>query len=649
MTSGLPPPFTPPEHKEATSKQAIRRRNRVRAVSELISTEKTYVENLQMLHILYCGPLRNNNMIKDKHYQTLFPDLETIIQLNSNLLDTLQQRFCDWNEDSSTIGDVILQFTPYFKMYQNYVNNHENATKLITELMTKNTDFAQFIEHQQSDVRCKGQTLQSYLILPIQRMPRYELCLREMIKLTDNSHPDLKNLKECFKKVVDVNQIINSRMKIFASREEVRKIERRFQVGSNVVLVSPARTFIREGYMKKVSRKKDIKYLFIVFSDLLIYCGETPSNSLKLHQRLPFDKYFKVIRVDNNRKYGNKSFEIHSTPKSFLCYCADVETRELWVNAIQSSLDKMRANRILHDNEFRTEPNIGQQGRVLDTAPIWIPDDFSDRCMIPICMKKFTFTRRRHHCRYCGRLVCDKCSKNQLPHFNREKNDDICRVGSLCYNKYRVCFPDFDFKFNRKGKVNSKIGSSPKGADYEISVDWDTDDDQSIDNTNDNQSYNTSASITNERTVSPKYLNNNTSMPTTPPKKGRKKNARKMKRPKSISSWNNTTTNYKTKQFTTNIPHSRVDHTSSQSVLNINSNSNMVISAMQSKLDKARKMNTELLGEMEDLRAENQRLRKSKVDLMTWANAQIAKHEKEISRLNDHLSKKVNKTASEGH
>merc|ERR1712176_1504259 len=102
-----------------------------------------------------------------------------------------------------------------------------------------------------------------------------------------------------------------------------------------------------EGYLKKVSRKKDIKYLFILFSDLLIYCSVSGKDKLKLHQRMPFDTYFKVKKVDNNRKYGNKCFEINSTQKSFLTICEDNGVREGWYN------------------------------------------DFSDRCMVPQCMKKF--------------------------------------------------------------------------------------------------------------------------------------------------------------------------------------------------------------------------------------------------------------------
>merc|ERR1712087_1031917 len=78
------------------------------------------------------------------------------------------------------------------------------------------------------------------------------------------------------------------------------------------------------------------------------------------------------------------------------------------------------------------------------------------------------------------------------------------------------------------------------------------------------------------------------------------------------------------------------EHTSSESVpslrnmsASIGSGSNAryqaMLNTMQDKINKERKQNMELQGQIEDLRAENQRLRKSKVDLMTWSNAEIAK------------------------
>lgn len=46
-----------------------------------------------------------------------------------------------------------------------------------------------------------------------------------------------------------------------------------------------------------------------------------------------------------------------------------------------------------------------------EAAANWMPDTSSPRCQI--CLVSFTLTRRRHHCRLCGHLVCANCSPDR--------------------------------------------------------------------------------------------------------------------------------------------------------------------------------------------------------------------------------------------
>lgn len=46
---------------------------------------------------------------------------------------------------------------------------------------------------------------------------------------------------------------------------------------------------------------------------------------------------------------------------------------------------------------------------------VWIPDSEAKRCME--CNTKFSMFKRRHHCRNCGRVVCDNCSPTRFVAF----------------------------------------------------------------------------------------------------------------------------------------------------------------------------------------------------------------------------------------
>ena len=43
---------------------------------------------------------------------------------------------------------------------------------------------------------------------------------------------------------------------------------------------------------------------------------------------------------------------------------------------------------------------------------VWVDDDEADACKL--CSKRFTLLRRRHHCRRCGHLICDGCSRSRM-------------------------------------------------------------------------------------------------------------------------------------------------------------------------------------------------------------------------------------------
>uniref|UniRef100_A0A8C3B2X3 Zinc finger FYVE-type containing 9 n=1 Tax=Cyclopterus lumpus TaxID=8103 RepID=A0A8C3B2X3_CYCLU len=104
------------------------------------------------------------------------------------------------------------------------------------------------------------------------------------------------------------------------------------------------------------------------------------------------------------------------------------------------------------DNDLQA----GQQGTLCrkpvtslgEVAPVWVPDS-----QAPVCMKcdvKFTFTKRRHHCRACGKVFCATCCslKCRLVYMDR-KEARVCVTchsaltsGCLTREQRRVWFAD---------------------------------------------------------------------------------------------------------------------------------------------------------------------------------------------------------------
>ncbi|XP_076420828.1 zinc finger FYVE domain-containing protein 9 isoform X3 [Peromyscus maniculatus bairdii] len=65
-----------------------------------------------------------------------------------------------------------------------------------------------------------------------------------------------------------------------------------------------------------------------------------------------------------------------------------------------------------------------------EVAPVWVPDSQAPNCMK--CEARFTFTKRRHHCRACGKVFCASCCslKCKLLYMDRKE----ARVCVICHS-----------------------------------------------------------------------------------------------------------------------------------------------------------------------------------------------------------------------
>lgn len=65
---------------------------------------------------------------------------------------------------------------------------------------------------------------------------------------------------------------------------------------------------------------------------------------------------------------------------------------------------------------------------LLNSEPAW-----SDGPNCHECGQKFNVTTRKHHCRHCGRLLCSKCSQQQMPILKYELSKPV-RVCGVCFD-----------------------------------------------------------------------------------------------------------------------------------------------------------------------------------------------------------------------
>jgi len=155
--------------------------------------------------------------------------------------------------------------------YSSFINNFLQARATV-RLASMRPAFAKFLEQ-----RCKEHkeklTLQDLLIQPVQRIPRYVLILKDLLKHTEVKHPDYGRLQHALEQIKTLAERMNKgEMEADQAEKEaekIRDVEATIEGVSD--LVTANRKYLRQDLsaeIKGVITKKD-RCLFL-FSDLLV-------------------------------------------------------------------------------------------------------------------------------------------------------------------------------------------------------------------------------------------------------------------------------------------------------------------------------------------------------------------------------------------
>ena len=135
------------------------------------------------------------------------------------------------------------------------VGNHDAASDLLKKLEKENRRFRDLLESNMARPENKNLSLASYLIMPIQRIPRYKLLIEELLRNTLDSHPDHPHLLRGLDLVSSVARHINAEMHAAENRGAIVRIQNEFTHAVN--FVQPSRKFVRQGALVKKCRSSD--------------------------------------------------------------------------------------------------------------------------------------------------------------------------------------------------------------------------------------------------------------------------------------------------------------------------------------------------------------------------------------------------------
>ncbi|XP_045642289.1 FYVE, RhoGEF and PH domain-containing protein 2 isoform X3 [Ursus americanus] len=439
-------------------------------VQELLETEKAYVARLHLLDQVFFQELlteaRASKAFPEDVVRLIFSNISSIYQFHAQFfLPELQRRLDEWTT-TPRIGDVIQKLAPFLKMYSEYVKNFERAMELLATWTDKSAPFQETITRIQGSEASGSLTLQHHMLEPVQRIPRYELLLREYVQKLPAQAPDQADAQKALDVIFSAAQHSNaaiaemvssrpsggsskrpqgpcsSSLQLSASpspprqtfQKEVRPAWPRLRVhslsqerlqdlwdvyqrlGLEDDIVDPSNTLLREGPVLKISfRRSDPmeRYLFL-FNNMLLYCvPKVIQVGAQFQVRTRIDVARMKVRELTDGEFPH-SFLVSGKQRTLELQARSQEEMISWIQACQAAIDQIEKRNetfkaAVQGPEGDTQEPELQSGELGLRAPQWVRDKMVTMCMR--CREPFNaLTRRRHHCRACGYVVCAKCS-----------------------------------------------------------------------------------------------------------------------------------------------------------------------------------------------------------------------------------------------
>jgi len=314
------------------------KRNNIAA--EILSTERAYVGNLRVLVKAYLQPIKEMSSTNggavanlfDSQLSTIFNDIEVILGYNSIILSDLEKRFAAWS-NSQRLGDIFLKMADFLKAYTQYVNHYKKAQSTFAKLKyATGSEEALLLERlrEGSDDPLK-RSMRDFLIMPVQRIPRYAMLLKELVENTWEDHLDQVALSEALKKILYIADSVEESQEGTYSLAKVTEISY-LLTGKNaedLQLVQPHRRYVCDmGVMDMTSGGSRPLHIFL-FNDILLYAVPTKKEKFNLEAELELH-HVTSVKTGENTTDSTAVFVI-STKGTRLLVLPSVHDRDTFV------------------------------------------------------------------------------------------------------------------------------------------------------------------------------------------------------------------------------------------------------------------------------------------------------------------------------
>uniref|UniRef100_A0AAQ5WZI2 MCF.2 cell line derived transforming sequence b n=1 Tax=Amphiprion ocellaris TaxID=80972 RepID=A0AAQ5WZI2_AMPOC len=308
-------------------------------MKELIATERIYVDELLSVLLGYRAEMEDpsiSNLLPPalrSQKDVLFGNMPEIYQFHSRIfLQDLQGCL----ETPERVGACFLQRKEKFQVYERYCQNKPRS-----ELLWRQCAGSPFFEECQKKLEHKL-GLDSYLLKPVQRLTKYQLLLKELLKHCAEERYRCE-LREALDSMLELLKSVNDSMHQIAITGyqvgDLGQLGRVVMQGGFSVWISHKRAAVR---MKELARFKPMQRHLFLYEHALLFCKRRDEDN---QDRTPFYSFKSCLRmsavgITETVKGDVKKFEIWYSGREvvYIVQAPTVEVKVAWLTEIRKIL-----------------------------------------------------------------------------------------------------------------------------------------------------------------------------------------------------------------------------------------------------------------------------------------------------------------------
>ncbi|XP_052720659.1 guanine nucleotide exchange factor VAV2-like isoform X7 [Crassostrea angulata] len=344
-------------------------------IKELHDTEKNYVDALRMIHLKFNKPLKD--IISKADRDVIFAHIEKLLDVHEKFQAELQSA-C--TSGKPKIGEVFVKYKKSLLLYGNYCSDMPKAQERLEEVTRRNENIRTQIENCERLANDGKFKLRDLLHVPMQRVLKYHLLLRELIKQSGKQAEDKDSLEQGLEAMMDLSLYVNE---VKRDNETLQLIE---EIQSSIGdLQMPANTTLKDyGRLQKdgelkvknhTDNKIRIRYIFL-FDKVMLMCKAKMVDRLFSGESYSFKEaiILAVYKVQDQQPANretqrrgdkwNSSFVMGkkdgSNAFSFFAKTEDMKAK--WIDAIKLALENASPpqgiNYVMHTFDQPTECSV---------------------------------------------------------------------------------------------------------------------------------------------------------------------------------------------------------------------------------------------------------------------------------------------------